>query len=406
MMHHIFIDRPGTIFFSLRLRLVYILLLFGIALATAEAPAALLPVPSTSLPVFMDNASRESLLGSARLHRSYLAQLPVSHSTRINGVSYPRNWLIASLDEFISLVETVDDADQLQRELAHSFDVYQSTGRRSGPGNTMLVTGYFEPVVEGSLTKTPSYRFPIYALPPSLVTRENIRTGQTEVGRIGRNGDFLPFWTRAEIEGSHVLAGSELVYLGDPLSAFFLQIQGSGKIELPDGTTRSVRFAGHNGHAYRSIGKLLVDEGKLELRKSSAPRIKQYLIDHPQDQRRVLHHNPRVIFFDWGDDGPPKGSLGLPLTAGRSIAVDRTLLPTGVFYWMSSTLPILDEQGLVAAWVPDSRFVLPQDSGAAIEGAGRVDLFMGAGHYAKHAAGVMRQPGKLYLFMKKGYSAD
>lgn len=406
MIFHNSPDNWRDIILNLPQNIFFFCLTLWVSLYASQSPAAIQPVAADSLPVFTDNASQESLLTSARLHRSYLAKLPVDYTTKINGIVYNRNWLIASMDEFITLLENASDAQQLNRDLLEKFEVYQSTGRRSGPKNTMLVTGYFQPVITGSLHKTEKFRFPIYSLPSSLVTQKNSKTGKNKVGRAGKNGQFLPFWTRAEIEGSDALAGSELVYLSDPLSAFFLQIQGAGKIELPDGSLRSVCFAGHNGHSYRSIGKLLVDEGKLELRNSSTPRIKQYLLDHPEEQKRILNHNPRVIFFAWGDEGPPKGSLGLPLTAGRSVAIDRNLLPTEVFYWISSTLPILDENGQIVAWVPDTRFVLPQDSGSAIEGPGRVDLFMGSGHYAKHAAGSMRQPGKLYFFIKKGYSSE
>ncbi|WP_136796767.1 murein transglycosylase A [Desulfosediminicola ganghwensis] len=404
MIFQTFPDNRRDIILIVRCYLLLLFLSLCVPWHAAQVFAAIQPVAPGDVPVFTDDDSQESLLTAARIHRSYLAQLPVDHTAKIYGLSYSRNWLISSLDEFITLIENASGAEQLNRKLIERFEIYQSTGRRSGPGNTMLVTGYFEPVIQGSLQKTPKFRFPIYSPPPSLVSRKS-NTGQTEVGRIGKNNAFLPFWTRAEIEGSNVLASSELVYLADPVSAFFLQIQGSGRISLPDGSIRSVRFAGHNGHGYKSIGKLLVDEGKLELHNSSTPNIKQYLAHHPEEQRRVLHYNPRIIFFNWGDDGPPNGSLGLPLTAGRSIALDQSLLSTGVFYWLSSTVPILNDGGEVVAWVPDKRFVLPQDSGAAIEGPGRVDLFMGSGHYAKHAAGVMRQPGKLYLFIKKGFPA-
>lgn len=406
MMYHISADRRRAIISLLRVYLLALCLSIGLPVGFLQAAASSLPVPADSLPAFTDNDSQASLLSAARAHREYLMELPANHSSMINGIAYPRHWLVASMDEFITLLEHATCSEQFSKDLVERFEIYQAEGRRSGLGNTMLVTGYFEPQIPGSIKKTAQYRFPIYSLPSSLITREESATGKTVVGRVGRNGAFLPFWTRAEIAGSNVLAGSELVYLNDPLSAFFLQIQGSGRIEFPDGSIRSVRFSGHNGHAYRSIGKLLVDEGKLELRHSSTPHIKQYLLDHPAEQRRILHHNPRVIFFEWGDDGPPKGNLGLPLTAGRSVAIDQSLLPNGVFYWLSSTLPIIDDNGKVVAWMPDSRFVLPQDSGSAIVGPGRVDLFMGSGHYAKHAAGSMRQPGKLYFFIKKGYSPN
>ncbi len=205
----------------------------------------------------------------------------------------------------------------------------------------------------------------------------------------------------AEIDRDNPLAGSELVYLRDPFDAFLLQVQGSGRIRLADGSVKSVRFAGHNGQEYNSIGKLLVDEGKLSRKEVSIPAIRRYLSEHPGERKRILDHNPRVVFFTWGDEGNPQGSLGQELTPGRSVAIDNHTLPTALFGYLASRKPVVDSDGSILCWKPLTRFVLPQDSGAAIRGAGRVDLFLGSGTYARTTAGHMQEPGTLYFLLAK-----
>lgn len=349
---------------------------------------------------FSDDGDRESLLSSLTVHRSYIAGLPTNYSTTIHGGRYSRDQLLASIDGFISLLEQNISLQELSRQLLQHFTVIEARGRR-GSGE-MLVTGYYEPLFGGSLNSTPPYLYPLYQTPKNLVKQQDPPSGKMRVGRLDNHGRLLPFWTREEIEGSEKpLAGSELVYLRDPFEVFLLHIQGSGRIVLPDGTVRPVRFANHNGHAYHSIGKLLVDEGKMTLEESSIPAIRRYFSHHPFDLKRVLNHNPRYIFFTWGDDEVPKGSLGLPLTPGRSVAIDRRALPDTLFGWLETSVPVLDEQGKIIDRRSSRRFVVPQDSGAAIRGPGRVDLFLGSGADAATTAGTMKEKGKLLFFVKK-----
>ena len=193
----------------------------------------------------------------------------------------------------------------------------------------------------------------------------------------------------------------ELVFLKDPFDAFILHIQGSGKIQFPDKSIRPIRFAGSNGHPYKSIGKLLVDEHAMTLEEVTVPAIRKYLQLHPDQQQRILHHNPRYIFFHWGDDVGPKGSFGQVLTPGRSIAIDSKVLPGGVLAYLQSRVPQIEQDGRVVGWNHIARFVFPQDSGEAIKGAGRVDIFWGSGQEAEFAANHMKEMGKLYFLVKK-----
>ena len=360
-------------------------------------------VEEHDLPLFIDDEDRSSLLTGARRQLDYLRTLPEDHCVWMGDRKYTKSWLIHSLNAFIAIVKETPDQLQLNRKIRGGFLVFRAAGRGGTAHRKMLVTGYYEPVFQGSLTALPPYLYPLYSLPDTLVKRALNTAGETEVGRYDASGAFVSFWTRAEIDTTDVLEGHELVYLQDPFETFLLHVQGSGRIRLPDNTVRSVRFAGHNGHRYNSIGKLLVDEGRIALAEASIPTIRAYLRDHPEDMTRVLHHNPRYIFFRWGSDSPPEGSTGVALTPGRSIAVDRQALPAETVGYLVSRKPLVDSDGSILGWAPLNRFVLPQDSGSAIKGAGRVDLFYGAGVYAEAAAGHSAESGDLYFLIKKGY---
>jgi membrane-bound lytic murein transglycosylase A len=276
------------------------------------------------------------------------------------------------------------------------FQLYRAAGRDSD--KKMLVTGYYEPVFEGSIEKRDGYRFPLYSRPPTLVTSHQ---GKKKTGRLDDSGRLVPFWSRQEIETTNLLEGHEMVWLKNRFDAYLLQVQGSGRILLPDGTTRAVHFAAANGLGYRSLGKLFVDEQIMTRKEVSIEAIRSYFSAHPEQMERMLHHNPRYIFFKWGDDRGPRGSLGQVLTADRSVAVDHSVFPSGAIGYLVSRRPILNDDGTVNHWKTFGRFVLPQDSGAAIKGPGRVDLFMGNDYYAEKAAGSMKEKGSLFFLLPR-----
>jgi membrane-bound lytic murein transglycosylase A len=182
-----------------------------------------------------------------------------------------------------------------------------------------------------------------------------------------------------------------------------MHVQGSGRVELADGTIRAVSYGGSNGHSYRSLGKRFVDLAIMPKEEVSIPRIRAYFATHPDKTIPMLHENPRYIFFRWGDEQGPRGALGTILTAGRSVAIDHSALPTGALGYLVSSKPVLSEDGTIDHWRPFGRFVLPQDSGSAIRGPGRVDLFWGNDHYAEIAASHMNEPGELFFLVKKNF---
>ena len=344
----------------------------------------------------------QSLITAATRHLAYLKTVSPDTVVRLGKELCSRDCLLQSMETFLEILKQGPSPTELDQAIRENFNLYQAAGRDQGGKGEMLITGYYEPLLDGSLIKSSPFLHPLYAPPDSLISYRDPATGKKTAGRRDRAGEEFPFWTRAEIEVGGLLAGNELVYLKDPVDAFVLHVQGSGKIRFQDGSLRAIQFAATNGREYKSIGKLLVDEKKMSREEATMPTIRHYLEQNPDEQKRILHHNPRYVFFQWNTKKEsPTGSLGLPLTAGRSIAIDHGTLPTGLMAYLVSQKPVLDGQGRLLKWEPMQRYVLPQDAGAAIKGAGRADLFWGNGHYAETAAGTMKEQGQLYFLVKK-----
>jgi membrane-bound lytic murein transglycosylase A len=324
----------------------------------------------------------------------FLERQPATRNYRLCEREYTASELAAGLRDFLGLLNKELSVAAFEQQLQERFELCGAAGSE-GDGR-VLVTGYFEPLLEGSLERREPFIHPLYRVPDDLV-RQGGKVGRMEQGRL------VPYWSRATIEGGNILAGDELVFLDDPVEAFILHVQGSGRIRLRDGTTRRIQFAAKNGLPYRSIGRLLVDRGKMELAKVSLPAIIDYLAEHPDERREILQYNESFIFFRWGDDlaTGPLGRLEEPLTAGRSIALDHRCFPPGILGILKSRKPIFDQKDEIIGWAPLQRFVVNQDSGSAIRGGGRVDLFIGSGSRARITAGIMKHPGYLYFLVKK-----
>ena len=353
-------------------------------------------VPDGRLPLFLDDAGLHDMRTAVE---QSIAAFTIKNDIEMCGRIYSAGRLRTSLEIFLNGVSNYTNEADFQRFIFENFSICQSQGH-DGVGE-MLVTGYYEPLVAGSLEKKEPYLYPLYQVPADLVV-----TGKKEVGRL-KDGRLVPYWSRSEIENSDLLAGNEIIYLADPVAAFTLHVQGSGRIRLPDGRVCAVGFAGSNGRQYRSIGKLLVDRGVMTLSEVTMPKIVAYLHEHPGEVKNILHYNDRYIFFRLSSvsastpRGGPVGSLGKPLTAGRSLALDKRCFPVPMVGYLETEAPSFDESGQLAGWKPLHRFVVNQDSGAAIKGPGRVDLFYGSDEYAEKAAGVMKQGGKLYFLILK-----
>ncbi len=381
------------------------ILLLGVLLLILNgcAKAPLDKLPPSDLPSFTDDLQLEGLLTGAMRHLHYLNKLPDDSSFTFGPDTYPVTWLRESIKSFVDIVKQNPGSEELARIIEENYTVYQAGGRRGLPRGEMLFTGYYEPFLQGSLAREEPYLYPLYAPPPSLLQIKDLQNGKTLYKRKSSENKLVPYWTRKEIEEEGYAAGSELVYLKDPVDAFILHVQGSGKIQLRNGSIHSIHYAASNGLEYFSIGKLLVDWGKLSLEEASIPTIRAYLAAHPEEQKEILHHNIKFIFFEWVPAGDPIGSIEEPLVAGRSIAVDPDVLPQQTLAFLISSRPALNADENIIKWIPMHRFVFPQDSGSAIKGSGRADLYWGSGNYAKLAAGSMKEKGSLYFLVKNSF---
>ena len=306
-----------------------------------------------------------------------------------------------------------DDHAGLRRLIEAEMQPVQVIGEGKPDG---LFTGYYEPSLRGSRQRRPGYDVPIYGLPPDLVQvdlgqfRSDWR-GQRTAGRV-QNGFLRPYDDRAAIEAGKLGDKAPvLAWAADPVDAFFLQIQGSGRIELADGGLMRVGFAGQNGHAYTAIGRVLIERGVLAREDVTMPRLKQWLAENPAEAPALLRENKSFVFFRElpppaaiGPDGPrpdgPLGAQGLPLSPGRSLAVDRSHLAMGLPLWLAASRP--DAQ---AGEAQINRLMLAQDTGGAIRGAVRGDVFWGHGDDAEAIAGAMKHPGRYWLLLPKSVAA-
>lgn len=266
-----------------------------------------------------------------------------------------------------------------------------------------LVTGYYEPVLRGSRTKLPPFIHPLYGPPDDLLTIDLSATnpelrGMRLRGRL-EGKRVVPYYSRAEIaRGIAPVAGKEILWVDDPIEAFFLQVQGSGRVQLQSGETLRIGYADQNGQPFQSIGRFLVDRGELKLGETSMQSIKTWAAANPQRVEDLLDQNPSFVFFrelPLADAATgPIGAQGVPLTAGRSIAIDRRYIDLGTPVFLATTYP--------ASTTPLTRLVLAQDSGGAIRNPVRADFFWGSGAEAGALAGRTRQQGRMWALLPKG----
>ncbi len=277
------------------------------------------------------------------------------------------------------------------------YQVFNPDGTDTG-----LITGYYEPLLLGSRKRSERFAYPIYAPPEDMLEVDMGELypqfrGQRVRGRL-QGKRVVPYFNRAEIDAgmAPTLQGRELFWVENPIELFFLQIQGSGRIELEDGTRVKIGYADQNGHGYASIGRKLIDMGELKPEEASMQGIKNWADKNPERLSTVLGHNPSYVFFRELPDtlSAPLGALGVPLTNEYSIAVDQRTIPLGVPVFLATTHPNSND--------PLNRLMFAQDTGGAIKGAVRADFFWGFGEYAAVRAGSMRQSGRMWVLFPKG----
>jgi membrane-bound lytic murein transglycosylase A len=295
-----------------------------------------------------------------------------------------------------------DDESAARKFIETAFDAW-SISAADGAADGM-VTGYYEPVLAGSRSRSERFRVPVYGVPADLIAvdLESVNPDSKGLRLRGRveGARLVPYWSRGEIEAMEPFRAPVLAWVEDPVELFFLQIQGSGQIALESGERLRLGYGDQNGHPYRSAGRFLVERREMTLDQASMQGIKAWAAANPRKLREALDFNPSYVFFREMPDGAhagPVGTLGVPLTAGYSIAIDPRSVPLGAPVFLATTMPLSTQ--------PMRRLVAAQDTGGAIRGALRADFYWGSGSEAGTLAGRMRQSGRMWVLWPRGEPA-
>ncbi len=367
---------------------------------TVEAPVfELLPTSFARLEGWQDDDPSDALIAFRRSCRRLNGRpddVLVGRDPRLGTVANWRPVCVAAEDEV-----DATSSDEVRKFFEIWFQPYHVVDDGNPEG---LFTGYYEPLLHGSRQPQPPYTVPLYAVPNDLVRIDLGRfnpdlNGYSIAGRI--NGrDFVPYHSRAEIDrGALTGRGLELIWVDDPIDKFFLQIQGSGQVKLDDGALIRVGYAGQNGQPYHAIGRDLIEIGALDPDEVSLQSIRGWLEANPGDANAIMARNRSYVFFhensDLEPDDGPIGAQGVSLTAGRSLAVDPRYVPFGAPLWLDTTTPWPEGEG------PLRRLMIAQDTGGAIKGIVRGDVFWGAGERAEWIAGRMKDRGRYVLLLPR-----
>ncbi len=372
------------------LLLVLLFLLGGCAPAPAPAPAPTLP------PVVQSEPLRRADFGELPMWQETTPSAALA--TFLNScraISKREEWAQVCSEALFIASGDEQAARQFFENLFTPWQLINEDGSETG-----TITGYYVPEMAGSRTPDDIYKYPLYAQPADLLTIDlgEVYPELTDYrlrGRVDGNR-VVPYFERGEIDGTtNPLAGNELFWVADPVESFFLHIQGSGRILLPDGGKVMLNYANQNGHPYRSIGKLLLERNAMSRDQMSMQNIRRWVNENPEAGRKLLDENPSYIFFrelEAGVESPP-GALGIPLSAERSLAVDRRAIPLGAPVFLAASWPNTEE--------PLNRLMVAQDTGGAIKGRVRADFFWGMGADAGALAGRMKQQGRLWVLLPK-----
>jgi membrane-bound lytic murein transglycosylase A len=351
-----------------------------------------------------DDREFKGLADAVRQSLEYYKKLPPEAQFYLGPDRVTALDMVVTLQNLLLIIENGSlTYDQKVKQIKKEFVLYRSVG--SNGSGRVLFTGYYEPVLACRLNADDVYKYPLYKRPDDIVEIDLSLFGNgfpknKIFGRL-EGKKVIPYYSREEIDQKKAFAGRdlEILWCADILDIYTLQVQGSGKVDLGDGNVISVLYDGQNGRPYRSLGKYLIDAGAIPRDKMSMQAIREYLRAHPDEIFKILNQNPSYVFFRI-DMGPSVGNIGVPLTPGRSIATDSKLFPKGAIAIIHTEKPVI-ENNAIKEWIPFTRFVLNQDTGGAIKGPGRVDLFWGQGPEAEISAGYMQQEGELYFLVRK-----
>ena len=386
---------------------VLIAVLGGCSTKTAKgdlAGSGLKKLSVRQYPRFGDSLDFENLTAAIDQSLIYFNRVPATRIFTYGKDRYDAAHMIRTLETFKHFLKTCPGSGELNAFIRSEFLVYKSVGREKGE---VLFTGYFEPTYRGSLEPGPNFPWPVYGYPRDLFQIDLSKFSDAYKGhkRLMARVDpasrqVLPYWDREEINRMADFSDRAVpvVWLANRADRFFLEIQGSGRVALDNGEVVRVHYAGANGRPYSSIGKYLIDINAVPREEMSMQAIRQWLEANPARMDEVLHTNESFVFFKPGEGGP-FGNIGVAVTPLRSIATDIKVFPRGALCFAETALPAPDSRQPKEAWGRASFFVLNQDTGGAIKGPGRADLFCGNGDWAAYAAGHMTAEGSLYLLV-------
>ena len=352
---------------------------------------------------FFDDLDPGTLRESIR-RQVYLLEMKDPDATvRLGNLRVTQGRLLDTLIEFRNLLDAGLPQNVFEEEIKKRFHVIPVG---LGMNHKVLFTGYYTPVISASRSWKEDYPYPLYRKPnsgqavePSFERALNSRRDYGfHLIASTRPIDL----TREAIDGREVLADKnlEVAWLKDEMERYFLHIQGSGFLQFDDGQLEAVQYMGSNERPYKSVGKMMIRDGIITTGQGSMQGIKRYFREHPEDIPKYLFKNERYIFFGMGGTGP-RGSTGAELIGGRAIATDKRVYPGGGLVFVSAEKPVLDANNNIAHWEKFSRFVLDQDTGSAIKGAGRADLYFGIGEKAGAQAGRFMKRGKMFYLLVK-----
>ena len=375
--------------------LIIIVLLIGCTSSTTTEnprPVSIAEINALKLESSPDLEALQRALGHSI---EYYERLPTDQRFQYGSFGYSPEEMIASHQHFLRILD-LPEVERLEK-LQQDFLWFESLNEK----NQAFFTGYYEPLLKGSLNESEKFPVPLYGVPSDLVT-VNLSNFDEKYGNGILRGKivdqkFVKYDDRDEISYQNSLQGraTPLAWVNNDIELFFLQIQGSGVIELPNEVLYRVNYADQNGHPYRAIGKILL--GEIPREKMSLKALKEYLYDHPERVQEILNYNPSYTFFRHIPGDGPLGNIEVPLTPERSIAMDHRLVPKGGLVFYETNLPseISPSEEIL------QRFAVVQDTGGAIRGHGRADIFWGRGTPAEKIAGPMKENGRIFLLVAR-----
>ncbi len=363
----------------------------------AEPTLEQLPFDEVNSYDWDDDLHYEKLPQAVEQSIRYYQKLPATERFDYKGLIYSPEEMAASLKLFLKIVTNFNGEERVSR-LREKFLFFES----KNVSGEAFFTGYYEPLIEGSIESTKIFQAPVYATPEDLIKvdlgkfREELKDEKI-IGRLEGNR-LIPYDSREAITYESSLKNrAEVIAYVNEIELFFLQIQGSGLIRFPDGRLKRVNYANQNGYPYRAIGSILKD--RIPEDEMSMQTIKEFLYSNPDEVHGILSYNKSYTFFRETEEGP-LGAIEVPLTPDRSVAMDRRSVPSGGLAFIETELPVF-ENGEITGWNPVKRFVLVQDTGGAIRGHGRVDIFFGNENNAGLIAGSLKERGRSFLIVAR-----